>query len=301
MQKIVPHLWFDAQAEEAVHFYTSIFPNSKTGTVSRYGKAGQEIHGREPGSVMTVDFELAGYKFMALNGGPIFTFSEATSFFVNCATVQEVNSMYEKLSAGGQIMMALDKYPFSERYAFIKDKFGVAWQLIHSPDAKQVIVPSLLFVADKLGQAADALTFYTAVFRNSSTQQLMRYEAGQDWREGQAGTVMYSLFTLEGQEFTAMDGAGPHQFTFNESISFLVYCKDQTEIDYYWNKLSADPRAEQCGWLKDKFGVSWQIVPENMGEWLKQEDPAKFERVMAEVMKMKKFDLKRLDEVAKEE
>jgi predicted 3-demethylubiquinone-9 3-methyltransferase (glyoxalase superfamily) len=121
MQKISPMLWFNDQAEEAVRFYVSIFKNSKIGRIARYGKEGVEIHGREPGSVMTIDFEIAGQQFTALNGGPVFQFNEAISFIVHCETQEEVDYYWERLSAGGD--------PRSQQCGWIKDKFGVSWQI----------------------------------------------------------------------------------------------------------------------------------------------------------------------------
>jgi predicted 3-demethylubiquinone-9 3-methyltransferase (glyoxalase superfamily) len=152
-QKIAPCLWFDHQAEEAAKFYVSIFKNSKIGQISRYGKVGQEIHGRPPGSVMTVEFELAGQPFTALNGGPV--------------------------------------------------------------------------------------------------------------------------------------------FQFNEAISLQIYCDSQEEIDYFWNKLGegGDPKAQQCGWIKDKFGVSWQVVPSMMADLFTDHTSPKAERAMAAMLKMKKLDI----------
>ncbi len=121
MQKITPCLWFDSQAEEAANFYTSIFKNSKIGSITRYGKEGYEIHGREPGTVLTVEFELEGQKFTALNGGPIFKFNEAISFVVNCKTQKEIDYYWEKLTAdGGQESVC----------GWLKDKYGLSWQII---------------------------------------------------------------------------------------------------------------------------------------------------------------------------
>ena len=122
MKKIAPCLWFDGQAEEAAKFYTGIFPNSKITAVSRYGEVGQEIHGRPPGSVMTVAFELDGQPFTALNGGPTFTFSEAISFQISCANQQELDSYWERLSQGGN--------EAAQVCGWLKDKFGVSWQVI---------------------------------------------------------------------------------------------------------------------------------------------------------------------------
>jgi predicted 3-demethylubiquinone-9 3-methyltransferase (glyoxalase superfamily) len=122
MQKITPCLWFDDKAEEAVKFYASIFKNSKVGDVTRYGKEGYEIHGRETGTVMTVDFEIEGQKFIALNGGPIFKFNEAISFQVHCETQKEMDYYWEKLSEGGDER--------AQQCGWLKDKYGVSWQIV---------------------------------------------------------------------------------------------------------------------------------------------------------------------------
>ena len=122
MQKIIPHLWFDSEAEEAVKFYTSIFKDSKVGKITRYGIAGREIHGREPGSVMTIEFELNGQRFLALNVGPVFKFNEAISFMVNCTTQEEVDYYWEKLSEGGD-----EK---AQMCGWLKDKYGLSWQIV---------------------------------------------------------------------------------------------------------------------------------------------------------------------------
>jgi predicted 3-demethylubiquinone-9 3-methyltransferase (glyoxalase superfamily) len=120
MQKIMPCLWFDDQAEEAVHFYTSIFNNSKIGRIARYGQAGAEAAGRPQGTVMTIAFQLEGQDFLALNGGPAFTFSPAISLVVNCATQEEIDRLWDKLSDGGEI----------QGCGWVKDKYGVSWQIV---------------------------------------------------------------------------------------------------------------------------------------------------------------------------
>lgn len=286
MQKITPFLWFDNNAEEAMNFYVSLFKNSKVVGLTRYGEGGPGLKG----TVMTVAFRLSGQQFAGINGGPIFKFSPAVSFFVNCRTSQEVDELFSKLSQGGEIMMPLDKYPFSERYAFLKDKFGVAWQLILSPKQDN-IVPCLLFVGKDLGKAETAVRFYTTVFKRASIDHVLLYEKGEP---GQAGTVKHSTFFLEGQEFAAMDGTGPHMFTFNESISFVVNCESQEEVDMFWGKLSAGGKDGQCGWLKDKFGVSWQVVPSALSRMLQDKDPEKSKRVMLAMLQMGKIDIKAL-------
>jgi predicted 3-demethylubiquinone-9 3-methyltransferase (glyoxalase superfamily) len=161
MQKITPHLWFDSRAEEAAQFYTSVFKNSTILATSHYPEAGKEVHGREPGSVMTVEFELEGQRFLALNGGPHFTFSEA--------------------------------------------------------------------------------------------------------------------------------------------ISFMITCEDQAEVDYFWEKLTADGGQEgPCGWCKDKFGLSWQVVPKGFTEIINDRDKSKANRAMAAMMQMKKLDLAALQAAVNE-
>ena len=122
MQKITPCLWFDNQAEEAVNFYVSIFKDSKVGRIARYGEAGAEVSGRPKGTVMTVEFQLEGQEFLALNGGPIFKFTEAISFIVNCETQEKIDEMWEKLSKGG------DKK--AQQCGWLKDKYGLSWQIV---------------------------------------------------------------------------------------------------------------------------------------------------------------------------
>ncbi len=289
-QKITSFLWFDDQAEEVADFYTSVFEDSGVGESTRYNKEGHEIHGKPEGSVMTVDFQIKGHEFTALNGGSAFRFTPAISFFAYCGTSEEVDRVWERLSDGGAPLMPLDSYPFSEKYGWIQDKYGLSWQvMIDETDAPQKIIPSLLFVQDKAGKAEEAIQFYTSVFKDAKQVEISRYGPDQPDDEG---TVMYGRFSLEDQLFSAMDSADPrHGFTFNEAISFMVHCQTQEEVDYYWEKLSADPKAEQCGWLKDKFGVSWQIAPDALFELTGDPVREKAGRVYEAMLKMKKIDI----------
>jgi predicted 3-demethylubiquinone-9 3-methyltransferase (glyoxalase superfamily) len=293
MQKITPFLWFDNQAEEAVNFYTSIFNNSKVGTISRYDEPGAKVSGMPEGSAMTVSFELEGQNFTALNGGPVFTFSPAISFFVSCETPVEIDRLWEKLSEDGTVLMELDKYPFSEKFGWVNDKFGVSWQL-NLARGKQKITPFLMFVGEQHGKVEEAMNFYTSLFRNSGITNIIRVGAGEKEPDG---TIKRAAFSLNGQEFMAMESSREHLFTFTPAISFFVNCETQAEVDELWDQLSADKDAEQCGWLKDKYGVSWQIVPTVVIEMLSDPDPEKSKRVMAAVLQMKKIDIKTLEEV----
>jgi len=297
--RIVPCLWFDSQAEEAVGFYTAIFEEAKKGTVTRYGKAGQEIHGRPEGSVMTISFELAGLPFTALNGGPHFKFSPAISFMVSCKTEKQLDDLWSMLLWGtgrDSVLMPLQEYPFSKRYGWIQDRFGISWQLMlrEDQDTSQEIVPCFLFVGMQAGKAEEAVRFYTSIFDKASIEELYHYEAGEE--PNREGYVKFASFAIEGQVFSAMDSSLEHDFTFNEAISFEVRCENQEELDHYWQKLSFVPEAEQCGWLKDKFGISWQITPRAMEEFLNDPDPERSFRVMEAMLKMKKIDIKGLRE-----
>lgn len=293
-QKIVPHLWYDKEAKEAAEFYTSLFPHSKMINVTT-------IHDTPSGDSDIVSFELWGQKFMAISAGPYFHLNPSVSFFVNFDPSREkdaserIDEVWNRLSEGGTVLMPLGQYPFSKRYGWVQDKFGLSWQLIltnQEGEDRPVFIPSLLFVGHNCGNAEEAMHFYLSVFKNAKQGQVARYPKGME--PDKEGTIMFSDFRLENQWFVAMDSAHEHHFNFNEAISFIVHCDTQEEIDYYWEKLSAVPEAEQCGWLKDKFGISWQIVPREMDEMMSQGTPEQLERVTKAFLKMKKFDLQEL-------
>lgn len=279
-------MWFDKQAEEAMRFYTSIFSNSKIVSTKRYPNEGLQgpMAGME-GKVLTGVFELMGQTFMCLDGGPFFQFNPAVSFTVNCGTAAEVRGLFEKLAAGGSILMPLQKYPFSELYGWCQDKYGVSWQIGITGNQKG-IVPSLMFVGDQFGKAEEAIHFYTSTFKNSSIAMISRYEKGEHDQEGK---VKYASFLLEGQAFVAMESSLGHQFKAGGAISFYVECKDQAEVDAYWDKLTQGgaPEAQQCGWLQDKYGFSWQIIPKLLPELMTKDTSG---RVMQAMLGMKKID-----------
>ena len=309
MNTITPFLWFDDNAEEAVDFYTSAFSyetGSKTGNAVRYSEDSANASGRPKGSVMTVPFELGGQKFTALNGGPVFKFNPSISFIVNFDPSKDKNArehldaVWERFSEGGTALMPLDTYAFSEHYGWIQDKYGLSWQLMLSnPDGEErpFIVPSLLFTGDVCSKTEEASNFYLSVFSQNESSpgdvkrgNLIRYTEGMEPEK--EGTIMFTDFRINNLWLSAMDSARDHKFNFNEAVSFVVNCETQEEIDYYWKKLSSVPGSEQCGWLKDKFGVSWQIVPNALGKFLS--DPVKAQRVMQAILQMKKIDIAEL-------
>ncbi|TVP49085.1 MAG: VOC family protein [Halomonas sp.] len=296
-QKIVPHLWFDKEAREAADFYCAVFPDASVTSTTT-------LHNTPGGDCELVSFVLSGYSFMAISAGPLFTFNPSVSFIVNFApagdkdALAKLDAAWAKLAEGGKVLMPLDTYPFSQRYGWIQDKFGLSWQLtLTDPEAEErpFIVPSLLFVGDVCGKAEEASNFYLSTFNDATRGEVARYPAGME--PDQEGALMYTDFTLEGQWFAAMDSAHKHDFAFNEAVSFIVNCATQSEIDSYWQKLSAAPEAEQCGWLKDRYGLSWQICPEVLNQMLRDPDPERVNRVVQSFLTMKKFDLAKLQSV----
>ncbi len=301
-QKITPHLWFDKEAKEAAELYVAAFgETSKVKNVAT-------LHDTPSGSVDLVTFELRGFELSAISGGPLFKPNPSVSFIVNIDPSREqdarkkIDTLWDTLSSGGTVRMPLDTYPFSARYGWLEDKYGLSWQLILSNSTggeRPEIVPSLLFVGDVCGKAEEAINFYTSVFSKrgqSSIGNVVHYKKGQEPEK--EGTVMFADFMLLGQWFAAMDSARNHEFSFNEGISLIVHCDTQEEIDDYWEKLSAVPEAEQCGWLKDKYGLSWQIVPSQMDEILRKGTPEQIRRVTQAFLTMKKLDVAALAKAA---
>ena len=269
---IYPCLWFNGNAKEAAEYYCTVFGNARITT----------------DTPMVVQFEIEGKKLMGLNGGPMFTINPSISLFVTCQTNEEIEGIYNKLMEGGSAMMTIDKYPWADKYAWVADKFGMTWQLMLGmlPEGGQKIVASFLFTGAQYGKAQDAIKHYTSIFPNSAIYHMETYKEGEAQSEG---NLKFGQFALDNVIFAAMDGPGDHNFQFNEGLSLMVECETQEEIDRYWDKLTEGGQESRCGWLKDRFGVSWQIVPKVLGSLMK--DGAKAQRVMAEVMKMKKLDL----------
>lgn len=285
-KKITPFLWFDNEAEAAANFYTSIFKNSSIGAGMRNGDA-----------VLVVDFVLDGEPFSAINGGPRFKINPSVSFFVTCETAAETDAVWQKLADGGQVMIALDRYDWSEKYGFLQDRYGVCWQISQgdlSEVGNQKFTPSLLFTGPQRGRGEEAVQLYTGLFADSSVTGILHYGPHED---GPEGTVKHAQFSLCGQTFMIMDNPMDEAYTFNEGLSFVVHCDTQDEVDFFWEKLIADGgEPSQCGWLKDKFGVSWQIIPEALPRLLTHPDPATAQRAMTAMLQMQKIEIAKLTE-----
>jgi len=289
MQGITPHLWFDKEAVEAAELYSGTLPDSKVTNVS-------VIRDTPSGDCDVVSFELMGQPFQAISAGPLFRFTPAISFLVRCASRDQVDSLWSTLSDGGSPLMGLGSYPFSDRYGWTEDRYGLSWQLMFDEgEIEQPIVPTLMFVGDVCGKAEEAVGLYTSIFPDSKVGHIMRYGEGAE--PDRPGTVQHVGFSLAGQDLAAMDSALDHDFGFNEAVSLMVNCDTQDEIDHYW-QLSSVPEAEQCGWLKDPFGVSWQIVPTALDELLTKGSQEQIDRVTQAFLQMKKFDIAELHRAA---
>lgn len=287
MQKIIPHFWYDKEAKEAASLYVSLFQDSKIENITT-------ITDTPSGNCDMVSFKLSGQDFMAISGGPFFKLNPSISLFVVFDTETEIEAVWDKLIDGGKALMPYDTYPWAKKYGWLQDRYGLSWQLSMSEHHQlgQKITPLLMFTQDKAGKAEEAIEYYVSIFSDSKIEMMVPYEKGEGDQEG---FIKHARFALEEQHFMAMDTSGPHDFTFNEAISFVVNCDTQDQIDYYWERLSAIPESEQCGWLKDKYGVSWQIIPSAMNEMMASGDKKKIRRVTQAFLKMKKFDIAALE------
>jgi predicted 3-demethylubiquinone-9 3-methyltransferase (glyoxalase superfamily) len=267
-------LWFDGEAKAAAAFYCNVFKNSKITT----------------DTPMVVIFELDGTKMMGLNGGPNFKMNPSISNFVYCESIAETNAIWDKLIIEGKALIAIGEHPWSKCYGWLQDKYGFTWQIsIANPGEKKKIVPALLFTGPQFGKGEEALKRYMSIFTPSKINVLFNYPDG----DAIAGKLMYADVMLGKNNIIAMDGPGVHDYTFNEGVSIMVDCETQEEIDHYWQCLIADGGEEsRCGWLKDRYGVSWQIVPSNIGQLMT--DPARAGRVMQAVMQMKKLSIEKM-------
>lgn len=272
---IYPCLWFDGQAQQAAEFYVSVFRQS---AVLR-------------STPMATSFEIEGLQFMALNGGPLYRTSMANSFYVLCGSEVETERLYEQLSQNGHITTPLGSYEWSHKYALVTDRFGVVWHLdATEPHAGQKIIPCLLFVNQKKTWVKDAMTHYLSIFPGSHKLLEAAYPLGSP--APVEGALLFAQFKLAGCVFDAMSSILVHDFDFTPGVSYVVVCANQAEIDHYWAQLGAGGAYQMCGWLQDKFGVSWQIVPAELPPLM--ENAERGPRVVDALLKMQKIDLETL-------
>lgn len=299
MKKINLHLWFEKEATVAAEFYTHIFNKSRIDNT-------MILSDTPSGNTEVVSFQLEGMGFDAIsvegmsfddvNIGPYFKFNRSSSVMFYSESKNEINDIWNKLCDDGEVIIPLEEHSFSNLYGWVEDKYGLSWQMMQvEKEPRQKIKPFLMFSDKICGKAEEAIDYYTKIFKNSNIIEKNDYQEGE--ATSKKAKISYAEFNLEGLGIATMDDHACSDMKFNESYSLEVMCDSQKEIDYYWNALSAVPEAEQCGWLKDKYGFSWQIVPSRFIEMLENGTEEQIKRVTKAFLQMKKFNLKVLEEV----
>jgi predicted 3-demethylubiquinone-9 3-methyltransferase (glyoxalase superfamily) len=273
---ITPCLWYNNQAEEAAAFYCAHLTNAK-------------VMARSP---MVTELDISGHRFTLLDGGPKYQPNPSISFFYICETEEEIERIWKAFSKKGTVLMALDKYEWSQKYGWINDPYGISWQfaLGKIDDVGQKITPCLMFVGKQYGRAEEAIQHYSSIFKNPETNGILRF--GKNEAPDTEGKIKHAQVALSGQKFMFMDSAQPHPFSFSEGISLTIHCETQTEIDYYWEKLTENGNESMCGWLRDKFGVSWQILPNVLNQIMS--DPGKAGKAAKVFMEMRKLNIEQI-------
>ncbi|MGO1257265.1 VOC family protein [Microbacterium gubbeenense] len=280
-QKIVPNVWCTRNAEEMGEFYRSVFRDTTSVVTARYPDDVPDWQSEFAGLPLVADLRIGDYLIVLVNAGDEFRPNPAISFMLNFDPLEfggdepaaraHLDEVWAGLSEGGRTLMPLDAYPFSPHYGWIEDRFGVSWQLILTDPAgepRPFVIPQLMFAGPVEGKAREAANFYTSLFDDSGLGLVAEYP--ESTGPAAAGDVVFGEFRLAGQWFSMMDSGVEQDFSFTAGVSLEVRCEDQDEIDRLWSALSAVPEAEQCGWLADKYGVSWQIVPKSMGDLMER-------------------------------
>lgn len=286
MQTIVPHIWINRVADDAADFYLAALPDTAVVGRQTYPTEGLlDFQEEFAGQTLVVELEIAGYRMALINAGDEFAPTPAISFFLNFDPSErddahgELTRTWERLIEGGNVLMELGEYPFSPHYGWVRDRYGVSWQLmLTNPDGepRPFVIPDLMFCGPAQNQAQEAVDLYLSVFPDAALGNRVHYDEAQG--PVTTDSVIFSDFQIRGEWLSAMDSAVEQPFTFSPGVSLLFNARGQEEIDHLWNALSAVPAAEQCGWLQDRYGVSWQIVPDNLGELL--ERPGAYGRFM---------------------
>jgi len=279
---IFPCLWYDGDAKESADFYCKVFDGKITADTP-----------------VVMNIEIFGQKLMLLNGGPHFTKNASVSFMIICDTEADVQKYWDQLLDGGMALMPLDAYSWSKKYGWVQDKYGVTWQIFLGEKAsEQKLVPTLMFINENNGKAMEAMKLYTSIFPNSKIGNILRYGDGSEGHSipEPAENIQHAHFEIDGYTFFCMDNSYDHQFNFNEGISMVVMTDDQEQTDHYWNALIANGgRESMCGWLKDPYGFSWQIVPKRLIQLMSDSDQEKAQKVVQTMMKMQKIIISDLE------
>jgi predicted 3-demethylubiquinone-9 3-methyltransferase (glyoxalase superfamily) len=274
-RKIAPCLWYNAQAKEAADLYCSAFANAK-------------ITAQSP---IVTEINVAGQSITLLDGGPMYKPNASISFYYNCNTLEEFDRIWNAFTKQGSVLIETGKYPWSEKYGWVSDMFGVSWQLgLSKSKEADKIIPCLMFTGDQYGKADEAISHYTKIFENSKIESIQRYGANE--LPDLEGKIKHAEILMNAQRFMLLESARSHGVEFTEGISFTVHCETQQQIDYYWEQLTESGEESMCGWLKDKYGVSWQIIPTILGKLLS--DPSKAGKAAKAFMSMRKMNIEQI-------
>lgn len=288
-QKIVPNIWFAGNAGEAGEFYTTALPQTSAHVAMRYPDELPDFQKGLEGEPVVVDLDVAGFRITMINSDDTARPTPSISFMLNFdplmfdgdadAARTALDETWAALSDGGQALMPLGEYPFSPHYGWVQDRFGVSWQLMLTDptgDPRPFVITQIMFSGDVQDRAREAVDLYLSLFDDTAYGTVVAYEQASG--TAAAGSIMFGEFRIGEQWFSFMDSNVRHEFGFTPGVSLEIRCADQAEIDHFWNVLSAVPDAEQCGWLVDRYGVSWQVVPQNMDELLAK--PGAYQRML---------------------
>ncbi|HEX7846398.1 MAG TPA: VOC family protein [Chitinophagaceae bacterium] len=275
-EKITPCLWFNGNGSEAANLYCSVFTDAKITDQSPF----------------VTNINVAGQSITLLDGGPKYKPNPSISFYYICEKAEELDRIWNAFAEEGTVLMALDKYPWGEKYGWISDKYGISWQLALGKisEVGQKITPCFLFTGKQYGRVEEAIDHYASIFKTTKIDGILRYGAKES--PDQEGKVKHAQVAFNGQKFMFMESAAAHNFTFSEGISLTIHCETQDEIDHYWSRLTESGQESMCGWLKDKFGVSWQIIPTILGKIMS--DPAKAGKAAQAFMAMRKLNIEQI-------
>lgn len=270
-KSIYPCITISGRIVEAAEYYKTVFGNAEIRQSNEF----------------VIIISIDGQKLMLLNTGPETKPNPSISFMMGTENEELTKARFAKLSVNGKILMPLDSYAWSSCYAWVEDQFGINWQLYtgQTADSSQPIAPALMFTGIQAGKAAEAISYYTSLFPGSSVESILNYDEsdGED-----SSYVKHGRFKLKDFRLIAMDSSYDHGFNFNDAVSLVVECDSQQEIDLYWEALALNGGKEiECGWLVDKYGLSWQIIPGRLSSLLAE--PERAGRVMQKLLTMKKL------------
>jgi predicted 3-demethylubiquinone-9 3-methyltransferase (glyoxalase superfamily) len=275
-EKITPCLWFNGQAQEAAKTYCAVFANAK-------------ITAQSP---IVTAITVSGQNITLLDGGPQYKPNPSISLYYVCATEAEFDRIWNTLEKGATVLVPASKSPGAGKSGWLTDKYSVSWQLVvgNVGDVGQKVTPCFVFSGSQYGRTEEALTRYTSIFRNSKVEGIVRY--GKNELPEVEGKIKHAQIAVNGQKIKFMEIKSRPDFKFTEGVSLTIHCESQQEIDYYWERLTESGEESMCGWLKDKFGVSWQIIPTMLSKIMS--DPAKAGKAAQAFMSMRKLNIEQI-------